>query len=184
MSGPKVTPEEFERLTQNMQEFPLVYSTSQQFVADGAPSGARNATATAPITLANAPHLLIGIRLWNVYTTPGADATEQLTRQGLIKAAGIDDEQVVRITIAQQNITVGSVLQPLLVGARGVNWHPFPIPFGFRGNNQLLIEVRRETPYPIFGTDRVLPTVHIALVTTQFVSDFAPATAPGSTGRP
>lgn len=179
-----MTPAAFAQLTQNMQEFPLIYRDQQQFMLDGAPSGARGAIANANIPLANAPHLLIGIRLRNVVTVPAADVTTALSRKVAIMQAELDEEQVVRVSLSQQNITVGHVLQPLLVGKSGVNWHPFPIPFGFRGNNVIQVEIRRETAYPIFGEGAVLPTIYIALVTTQFVSDFAPATAPGSTGRP
>lgn len=180
-----LTPKEFEELTKGMQEFPLYYQDRQQFLLSGQPSGAATAVARANIPLSNAPHLFIGLRLRNVYTVVAETLTAATTLQALLKQGQIDDEQSVRISLAQQNITAGFVLQPLICGAGGVNWHPFPIPFGFRGSNIIEIEVRRETAYPTYVEGfPILPTLHIGLVTTQFVSDRAPASTPGSSGRP
>lgn len=155
------------------QEFPFYYSMPPvEFRnANGVASGAVGARARTSRDISNWPHLLIGIRIDNTYPLPSTADADSVARYRACKEY-IDDEQTVRIDLAQQNVTADLVLQAALCGRTGsADWHPFPVPFPMAGSNNIAVEVQRVTPYPQIADADVLPTLQVTLVAAVFHAD-------------
>lgn len=159
-----------------LQEFPLYYpATPQQFLDNGVHSGAAGAIAQVNIPLTNLPHMLFALRISNVFNT------DDLALKKAIIDAGLEYEQTIEVSQAQQNITTGPTLQSHVTGtpATGQVWHPLPSPFGFTGTNNLQIKIRRLIPYP----DGILPVAFVTLVCTVLnATNFAGTTPSGHVG--
>lgn len=167
---PPPPPGEFEKVASalglNAQLFPIYYTMGPvPFLLDGAPSGARGATANLATDLSNFPHFLYGVRLTNTYAAlPDAATDADIARYRLCKEF-IDQEQTVRINLAQQNITADRVHQAALCGEyQGLHWHPFPAPFPMAGGNNVVLDVVRLVGYPQINDADVLPECRAVLL--------------------
>lgn len=156
------------------QEFPIYYGLppANFLDASGTPSGAAGSRARLSRDISNWPHLLVGIRIDNVYDLPSAADADGVARYRACKEY-VDGEQTVRVDLAQQNTTTDNVLQTTLCGRMGSgDWHPFPVPFPMAGANQINIDIQRVTSYPIIvGEDPVVPVVRVTLVAAVFHAD-------------
>lgn len=189
------------------QRFPIYYEGVGQFKdADGDPSGAVGSVALVEIGLNNRPHELVGVRVTNVYellplfetiefAIPGV--TPPTIKREVQGVAGLglpledlcchlqrlDDEQLMRIELAQQNVVVRDLHQKTMTGRAGVHWHPFPCSYPFRGGNNVDLRFVRLTSYP----EIIAPVVHVTVLGWVWVSDEGvepQPPAPGSTGFP
>lgn len=162
------------------QGFPLYYSLSAPFLIDGNPSGAVGALATMTRELNNFPHIFYGLRIRNVYPLPNIDLADEFRAVRMV-----DNDQVIQISLAQQNITAQQIEQSALVGGHagdngGVHWHPFPHPYLMAGGNNVEVEVTRLTGYPPLDDDNpVLPVCRATLVTAVFRKGFRTVAPPG-----
>lgn len=163
------------------QGFPLYYSLSAAFLdSEGDPSGAVGARAELVRELNNFPHIFYGVRIRNVYALPDVDLAAAFAAARLV-----DNDQVVEIQLAQQNITAQALLQDELVGGHagvsgGVHWHPFPHPYLMAGGNNVRLVVTRLNGYPDLDEDNpVLPVCRAALVTAVFRKGFRTVAPPG-----
>ncbi len=164
------------------EAFPLYYSDSQQFVDnDGNVSGTRGSRAAVTIDFNNNPHVMFGIRIVNTFAVPN-----DLSPQDFYGLKIWDQEQTIRLELAQQNVIAQPIPQHSFMGLAGIHWHPFPVPYLYRGGNQIRVEAVRLQDYPLIGSQNVavLPTLFVTLVTATLRSDYRIASAPGSTGRP
>lgn len=185
-----------------MQRFPVYYTGSGEFKADGRPSGMKGAVARVDISLNNRPHEIIAVRLRNSYPRfPTPTYLEgQLYEEGApvdpvpaVWSAGLcclldalDDEQLVEVELAQQNVVIKEIHQRELCGANGVHWHPWPCSYPFRGGNNMKFRVKRIQDYPYSTPDKPLdtvikPTLYVAILGWMFVSDEMPPAGPPST---
>ncbi len=179
----------------NAQWFPVLYGESAQFKVDATPSGNAGAIARVLFTLDTFPWLLYGVRFEVSYELPALFLAEpenwpfkQFMREG-----GIDDDFSVTIRAAQQSITGGNPVHVRNVqGALGINKHPLPLPYPFRGGNKIEIECRRLSSYPVIEVADLqvvlTPTVHVALELARGVQQVADGVSspppPPSTGFP
>lgn len=165
------------------EEFPLYYPGSEAFKLDTAPSGARGAVAEVLITVNNYPQIFYGVRIRNAYEIPKATLLDDPAILAQLKE--YDGEQMVRIDLAQQNVTARPIHQDTLTGKGGTNWHPFPVPYLFRGGNETRFSFTRLVGYPpvLDGEEEVeiIPTVYVTLVAGVLVSDIFPAAGAPST---
>lgn len=159
------------------QRFPIIYPASAGFERDNAASGDVGATATLTFTINTRPHMLVGLRLQNVYIVP----EDMRTCDGLAWLERLDEEQDVATQLAQQNVVVRPTLQTLVTGRRGRHWHPFECPYPFRGGNNIVVTVSRLTAYP---REITAITVKAALVGWAYVEGDTPPPGPPSTGFP
>lgn len=160
-----------EQALQDPEAFPLYYETDADFLLDNVASGAQGALARLTRDLNNFPHVVYGVRIWNVWTLPvGADAAAvELARY---VREWIEPEQTVEIQLAQENVTAQPTLQPNMMGRGGLHWHPFPKPYLMAGGNQFRIIVRRTTGYPQISDTDILPRCHATLVTVVSRADY------------
>ena len=68
-----------------------------------------------------------------------------------------------------------------------MHWHPLPVPFPWRGGNNIVLKFTRLVGYPDLPQDEgddvpVLPTCHVTLEGCMFVDDLTPPAGPPSTG--
>lgn len=180
-----MSPEELQALAANYgefypQAFPLYYTGSAKFVdnANGN-TGVVGARANVTVPINNDPHILYGVRITNIYELP-LDF-DPLARPGLLIW---DDEQTVRMTLAQGDPTAQALPQVNFQGRSNVHLHPFVRPYPFRGGNNVQFEVTRLTSYPVINDEVIEPTCFITLVAARLRADLRTAAAPGSTGRP
>jgi hypothetical protein len=200
---------------QKLQRFPVYYTGSGEFKQDGDPSGLRGAVARVEINLNNRPHQVVGIRLRNTYPRfptptflwqpPPTDAEPDVLPDPLPSGWGnvlsptlpsaspvcclleaLDDEQLIELELAQQNVIVRDIHQRELCGADGIHWHPFPCTYPFRGGNNLRIRAQRLQDYPHSTPGDPLvsvikPVLHVAVLAWMFVSDEMAAKGPPST---
>lgn len=169
------------------QKFSLAYSGEAVFTADGGdvpvPTGA---TARITIPLTTRPYALTSIRVRNLYEIPfegvefGPEGATQLfyPPQLVDYFARIDDDQDLFVDLAQQNVIVRPANQALVQGAKGIHWHPLACPYPFRGGNNVVLDVKRRTPYP---AEVGAVTVQAVLTGWQYVSSEAPGGSPPST---
>lgn len=146
----------------NFQRFPVIYSAKAQFKAGSKESGAAGSVAKLQFAINNNPHEITGLRIKNVYEVP----TEFLSLaqpDGIDYLNRLDQEQTLTMRMAQQNVVVDETLQSLVCGD-GVHWHPFELPYPFRGGNNITVDVNRLTSYSLPGSD---PLVTIDAVTVQ-----------------
>ena len=159
------------------QRFPIIYPASAGFVKDNLPSGAVGATATLTLTFNTRPHMLVGLRLENIYAVP-----ERLQNiDGIAYLDKLDEQQDMTTALAQQNIIIRPTLQTLVTGRRGVHWHPFEVPYPFRGGNNIVITVSRLTAYPV---EIEAVTCKLAVVGWAYIEGDQPPPGPPSTGFP
>lgn len=163
------------------QRFPVVYPAQSQFkngTNEGAQSGA---TAKLSFSLNNNPHEIVGLRVFNVYETPA----EFVTPEGLEFLSRLDSQQTLTMRMAQQNVVLEDTLQRLVQGEGGIHWHPFELPYPFRGGNSITVDVKRITGYNLPGSDPLVTidavTVHAALVGWMYVGAMVES-GPPSTG--
>ena len=93
----------------------------------------------------------------------------------------LDNDQSVRIDLAQQNIVAQATLQDHIIGGNAgdggqtLHWHPFPKPYLFAGGNEVRVVLQRLTGYPTLdaeGEFPVLPTARVTLVTSVHRRDY------------
>lgn len=156
------------------EAFPLYYPLSAPFMVDGTPTGAVGARAELVKTINNFPHIFYGVRIRNVYPLPSVELADAFRAVRLL-----DNDQTIRIDLAQENITAQATLQDLVVGGSSgdggqvVHWHPFPKPYLLAGGNEIRVELQRLTGYPNLDDDNpVLPVARAALVTSVHRRDF------------
>jgi hypothetical protein len=128
----------------NFQRFPVVYPAKAQFKSGSNEDAQAGATAKLQFTLNNNPHEITGLRIRNVYEIPDAYllagfGTDWLQRK--------DGEQDLVVRMAQQNIVVDEANQVAVLGNDGIHWHPFELPYPFRGGNNVTVDVNRTTSY-------------------------------------
>jgi hypothetical protein len=201
-----------------MQRFPVYYTGAGEFKLDEKPSGRRGAVARVDISLNNRPHEIVAIRLRNSYARfptptflyqppPTEEDPDELpdpvpSGWGAGGAPGdpipanvcclldaLDDEQLIEVELAQQNVVIKDIHQRELCGANGIHWHPFPCTYPFRGGNNLRIRARRLQDYPHSSPDDpeltiIKPTLYVAVLGWMFVSDEMPPSGPPSTDFP
>jgi hypothetical protein len=167
------------------EEFPLYYEAHAQFKLNGNPSGATSAQAVLTFELNNYPHIVYGVRLVNTTEIPQTALNANPSLPLNLLEGGIDEDQVIAIDLAQQNIITRPIHQRTLVGQAGRNWHPFPAPYLLRGGNNVKLTATRLHGYPqvTVGEELVnlLPSLFGTLVTGVLVSDKFPASGPPST---
>jgi hypothetical protein len=163
-----------------LQRFPVIYAAQAQF-KNGTTEGAQaGATAKLNFSLNNNPHEITGLRIVNVYDVP----EEFYTQEGLELLRRLDDQQTITMRMAQQNVVLEETLQRLSQGANGINWHPFALPYPFRGGNSITVDLKRVTGYRLPGPDDVTidaVTVQAALVGWMYVGAMVES-GPPSTG--
>jgi len=168
----------------NYQRFPVVYPAQAQFKVGGNESADANAVAKLQFSLNNNPHEITGLRLTNTYDIPPEflslaipDGPDYLTR--------LDMEQTITMRMAQQNVVLSDTHQKLVTGADGIHWHPFELPYPFRGGNNVTVDVKRITAYTLPGSDPLITidavTVYAALVGWMYVGPMVES-GPPSTG--
>lgn len=149
------------------EAFPIYYAfDSAPFLLNGQPSGAVGAVARLSRSLPNPPHIVLGIRISNVYTLPsGANADAVATYRACKES--VDGEQTVLMNLAQQNITAELTLQKHITGGGLQEYFmPFPSTYPMAGGNDITLEIRRLTTYPQIAGADVLPTCFATLVCT------------------
>lgn len=159
------------------QTFPIYYPGSAEFQEDTAPGAGVGATAVITVPINTRPHMLTGIRLANVYAIP----EELRTVDGLAYLKHIDQQQEISSQLAQQNVVVRPTLQKLVTGDDGIHWHPFELPYPFRGGNNIVLNLQRLIAYP---DEIVSVTVKAVLVGWAYVDGKFPPAGPPSTGFP
>jgi hypothetical protein len=163
-----------------LQRFPVVYPAKAQFklgTVEGAQAGA---VAKLNFSLNNNPHEITGLRIANTYEIP----EEFFTQEGLALLDRLDTEQTITMRMAQQNVVLEDTLQTLAQGRRGFNWHPFELPYPFRGGNSITVDLKRITGYRLPGPDDVTidaVTVNAAIVGWMYVGAMVES-GPPSTG--
>lgn len=152
----------------NAQWFPQYFPMGPKAFQDGAgaPSGLVGATAELSKDIPNWPIQFLGLRLTNVYPLPESPGDLDVALYTALKRF-VDDEQTVRISLSQQNITAEPTLQVQLTGKSGVYWAPFPIPFPMAGGNNIAVSVVRSTSYPALGGEPVEPQVYATILAVQ-----------------
>lgn len=171
-------------------EVPKIYPKEAPFELDGQPSGDVGANLEVTFPLDNFPDHIYGLRGRVVYALPQAFENANLDFRAHMKTGGTDEGFDIQVTLTQSNITTGWVDASTFWGSGGVHWHPLPVPYKLRGGNNVVVQARRTIayPHPTFGdpaqTLNVAPTLKLTLVTGVLISDMAPGSAPGSTGRP
>ncbi len=167
------------------QYFPTYYSGNAQFLdSKGVPTGEAGAKATVPITINNNPQLWTGFRVTNVYEIPDGYQTSAF----LTLLARLDEEQIVTTELTQNNVVVRSAVQRNVIGGApsgsgGINWSPFPVPFPWKGGDNVTFTFERLTAYPT-SQGEIVPTVYVTIEGATGVSDAHPPAAPGTTGYP
>jgi hypothetical protein len=162
------------------QRFPVIYPAKAQFklgTVEGAGSGA---VAKLNFSLNNNPHEITGLRVYNTYEIP----EEFYSQEGLAFLNRIDSEQTLTMRMAQQNVVLEDTLQRLTQGEGGIHWHPFELPYPFRGGNSITVDVKRVTGYRLPGPDNVTidaVTVNAAIVGWMYVGAMVES-GPPSTG--
>ncbi len=130
----------------NFQRFPVVYPAKAQFKMGSDESAQAGATAKLQFSLNNNPHEITGLRIRNVYEIPdGYMVSPQLAGSNFLERK--DGEQTLVVRMAQQNIVVDEANQVCVVGNDGIHWHPFELPYPFRGGNNVTVDVTRTTNY-------------------------------------
>lgn len=175
----QISPEQWLEMFDDPEVFPLYYPASAPFLDDGAgggaPSGAAGAQATVNPTINNFPHTFYGVRVRNVYELPDPALADAFRAVKLV-----DQDQTIRIELAQENVTANATLQDHVVGGAqgstgGIHWHPFPVPYLLAGGNEVNVVLRRLTSYPLLSVEPeipVLPIAHVTLVTGVHRKDF------------
>lgn len=176
---------------QNLPGYPLYYTQTGKFLANGANTGGglRGSEARVQFTLANFPHLIFGVITENVYEVP--DEFLELDPDYYVRQAtgGVDDKQTISISLTQQNVTAQPTPVAVFNGSGNKVFRPWPTIYFFRGGNQATITARRLIQYPRItneagGVYRPEPELFCTMVTVQLNSDFWPGSGPGSTDRP
>jgi hypothetical protein len=149
--------------TSEPQQFPVFFPGAAPFLdANGAPSGARGATARVTCEINLRPQWLTAIRVMNVYDVPSGFQTADS-----VFLDKIDGWQTMTTELTVSNIVIREALQTLVMGRDGVLWHPLPTPYPWRGGNSITLEFKRLIGYP----QAILPTVHVVLEGIQLVDD-------------
>lgn len=149
----------------NPQAFPIYYPMGPQpFQLDGVASGAQGAVAMLSHSLPNPPHILMGIRVSNVYDLPADADADDIANYTAMKQF-VDGDQTLYIDLAQQNILANPTYQTHVTGrADGQHWFPFPAPFPMAGGNNVSLTVTRLTSYPQLVGEDVTPVCRATLV--------------------
>jgi len=168
----------------NFQRFPVIYSAQAQFKVGSSESAAAGAVAKLQFAINNNPHEITGLRVKNVYEVP-PEFLELARPDGMDYLDRLDQEQTLTMRMAQQNIVVDATLQSLVCGT-GPHWHPFELPYPFRGGNNVTVDVNRLTGYTLPGSDPLVTvdavTVQAALVGWMYVGPGGVLSGPPSTG--
>lgn len=136
-------PEEEIDLSQ-LQRFPVVYPAKAQFKSGSNENAQAGATAKLQFSLNNNPHEITGLRVRNVYEIPDEYLLAGFGPDWLQRK---DGEQDLVVRMAQQNIVVDEANQVSVLGNDGIHWHPFELPYPFRGGNTIIVNVTRTTNY-------------------------------------
>lgn len=154
-----------EQLGINPEWFPIYYGfDARPFQLNGAPSGAAGAQARLSRSLPNPPHILLGIRVSNIYTIPENADHDDIQDFAILKNH-VDGEQTLAVNLAQQNVVAQQVIQKHITGGQdGFNWYPLPQTFPMAGANNIEIVLTRLTAYPLLAGAAVLPQAYCTLV--------------------
>jgi len=129
-----------------MQRFPVIYPAKAAFKTGGTENAQAGATAKLQFTLDNNPHEITGLRIRNVYEIPDAYMqSPQLASSNFLERKDGEQDLVMRMT--QQNVVLDECNQVTVVGNDGIHWHPFELPYPFRGGNKITVDVNRVTGY-------------------------------------
>lgn len=155
------------------QVFPA-YDTlaPQQFLDNaGNPSGAAGSVIKASYRMDNWPRILLGFRIQNVWQMP-EEPTEAEIRLCEYVSRVVDGQQTVSLEFTSNNITLRNpVPQTVLQGADGIVWHNFPIGYPSAGQQDITVEVVRQTSYPKIRGTTIVPKVVISLVSEILRTD-------------
>lgn len=154
------------------EQFPVYYQLGPSPFLDAAnaPSGAAGSRLRLSRSISNFPHLLIGVRVQNVYALPAAPTADDVQLYRTMKE-WVDGEQTIRMELAQQSIIIDPTLQPTVTGQDGVHWHPFAVPFPMAGSNNINFDLVRVTGYPQLDGEDVIPDVYLTLVAVVLKAD-------------
>jgi len=170
----------------NFQRFPVIYGASAQFKNGSNESAGVGAVAKLQFALNNNPHEITGLRIRNSYVQPA-----EFYQGNPLGLARIDLEQTVTMRMAQQNIVIDEVAQSLITGGNDASggtphWHPFELPYPFRGGNNVTVDVTRIAGYDLPGSDPLVTidavTVYAAIVGWMYVGPGGVLAGPPSTG--
>ena len=166
----------------NFQRFPVIYGAKAQFKMGSKESAEAGAVAKLQFSINNNPHEITGLRIKNVYDVP-AEFLELVPPDGMAYLERLDEEQTITMRMAQQNVVVDETLQQLVCGT-GVHWHPFELPYPFRGGNNITVDVNRLTSYALPGSDPLVMidavNVQAAIVGWMYVGPGGVLPGPGS----
>lgn len=182
--------DDFPKDLSNFQRFPVIYGASAQFKTGSNEGAGPGAVAKLQFSLNNNPHEITGLRISNSYEVP-AGFLSGLEGGGPLLLARLDQQQTVSMRMSQQNVVIDEVLQPLITGGGGINgsaehWHPFELPYPFRGGNNMTVDVTRLTAYTNPNVDPVISieavTVYAAVVGWMYVNTQGVLKGPPSSG--
>lgn len=157
-----------ELIIKGQDQYPILYGIEPRpFQLSGSPSGAAGAIAKLSFALPTNVHFIYGMRISNYYALPDNADAAAVARFEACKR-WVDDDQMLKLDLSQQSIFVNDVKQNQVIGANGIHWHPFPVPYRIQGGNNYGITVTRLTSYPTIAGAAVLPTVCITLVSGVF----------------
>jgi len=152
----------------NFQRFPVVYPAKAQFKSGSNESAQAGATAKLQFSLNNNPHEITGLRVRNVYEIPDEYMqSPQLAGSNFLERK--DGEQDLVVRMAQQNIVVDEANQVAVVGNNGIHWHPFELPYPFRGGNNVTVDVTRSTNYRFVDGNGLEILIEAVTVTAALV---------------
>ena len=158
------------------EQFPCFYSNSGQFTQNSDGLVIAGATAKASVKLNNYPHQITGFRASNVFAIPA----EQQTQDAIAYLKFIASNQDIITKLTQANIVIEPTAQDHVTGEGGIHWHPFEVPYNFRGGNNLAAEAVRTIPYPDYLTTGV--TWKTTWVGWMWLRGRTPPPGPPSTG--
>lgn len=152
----------------NAQWFPIYFPMGPKAFqnSNGEASGQVGAVCELSKDLPNWPIQFLGLRITNVYELPENPTPAGIEIYTACKRF-VDDEQTVRISLSQQNITSEKTMQVQLTGKSGVYWAPFPVPFPMAGGNNISVTVVRATSYPNLDGQPIQPQCYAAIVAAQ-----------------
>ncbi len=165
----------------NVQWFPIYEGSSAQFE-----NGDLGQAVDITFALDTFPAFWYGLRVVVSYELPAEFWRTNYGFKQLMNQGGVPLDMSTKIELTQQNITRGSttVHTATVTGANGVNWHPFTVPYPFRGGNNVILKFRRLSSFPELVDDqgevigKVAPTVHATLLMARGVEKGATSAMP------
>lgn len=158
----------------NPQAFPIYYplGPANYLGSAGTPSGDAGARVELSQDLSNFPHLLYGVRVETRYDLPNDLSASEVELARYIKEF-VDSETLIEIALSQQSVAARAVDLRTLQGNpdRGSPWHSFAQPFPMAGGNNIVLRLTRETSYPTFRSQPIIPRVYATLFCSVLRAD-------------